>query len=120
MSDTLSTDEVKKLRRLLVSLQLVQNELPLAQLVPLLAVATEPGLSVNDLAERTSTPQQTASRHAAILLGRYESVSAPALKAPLIAQGVSTEDPRRRTLSLPSQGAELLRSILRGTEGESL
>lgn len=118
MPDNLSASELVELRRLLSALQLTQNDLPLAQLVALLTVAAEPGLSVNDLADRTNTPQQTASRHAAILLGRYESVASPAIKAPLIAQGVSEDDPRRRALTLTLQGKQLLKSLLGRLKGD--
>jgi DNA-binding MarR family transcriptional regulator len=91
------------------------EELTLPLALTLLAVAREPGLSVNQLAERIGAPQQTASRYAAILQGRYES-SGAALNladAPLLVLEVSADDPRKRALFLTRQGQKRLASILR-------
>lgn len=85
----------------------VQAELSLPQLVSLLTIAAEPGLSVNDLADRTGLPQQTASRYVAILLGRYETPGQSPLH-PLISQAVSEDDPRKRALFLTAAGEDLV------------
>lgn len=89
----------------------VQAELSLPQLVALLTIAVEPGLSVNDLADRIGLPQQTASRYVAILLGRYETPG-QSPPHPLISQGVSEDDPRKRALFLTGLGENLVRRLL--------
>ena len=47
------------------ALRPLQADLSLSQLLALIAIAVEPGLSVNELADRLNIPQQTASRHVA-------------------------------------------------------
>ncbi len=89
----------------------LQSELNLPQLVALLSVAIEPGLSVNDLADRVAVPQQTASRYVAVLLGRYESASGQGPRHALISQGVNDEDPRKRALFLTEYGAEMITRV---------
>lgn len=93
------------------ALMAVQSELSLPQLVALLTIALEPGLSVNDLADRIGLPQQTASRYVAVLLGRYETPGQSPLH-PLISQAVSEDDPRKRALFLTAAGQALVRRLL--------
>lgn len=115
-----SEDEKAIVGRMAHALADMQGELGLPQLVALLAIASHPGMSVNDLGEQIRVPQQTASRLAAILLGRYETASA-APRQPLISQGVNEEDPRKRTLELTPAGDQLVRRLLNLThnsEGE--
>lgn len=109
-----------KLEKLLKSLEPAQQELSLPQLLALGRIAVEPGLSVNELAERLNCPQQTASRHVAALLGRYQTLpldSEPqtrsALEA-LIVQEISQVDPRRRALFISQHGQALLQNMLSG------
>lgn len=90
------------------ALRNIQRELGLGQAVALLTIAAEPGLSVNDLADRLELPQQTASRYAAILLGRYEAAGAAGPSEALISQEVSVDDPRRRALFLTPEGEALI------------
>lgn len=97
----------------------VQAELSLSQFLALCRVAIEPGLSVNDLAERMRCPQQTASRHVAALLGRYETYGdadgdsgGRSKFDPLIAQEISQNDPRKRALFVSNQGRILLKKIV--------
>jgi DNA-binding MarR family transcriptional regulator len=97
------------------ALMAVQSELSLPQVVALLTVAIEPGLSVNDLAERIGVPQQTASRYASILLGRYEPANGQMPAQPLISQSVNDEDPRRRALHLTEDGRRVVQRLLPGT-----
>ena len=86
-------------------LQAVPERLGLGPLTALVAVASRPGLSVNDLAASLGVPQQTASRHVATLLGRSGK------SAPLIEQRISVEDPRRRALVVTAAGREILDSL---------
>ncbi len=102
-----------RLTQLVDILQAVDGlSLPLA--LTLAAIAREPGLSVNDLADRLDFPQQSASRYTAILLGRYESPSAAqdTFKTPFISLEVSPTDPRKWALFLTQHGTKRLASIL--------
>jgi DNA-binding MarR family transcriptional regulator len=89
--------------------------LSLEVLTALLTIALEPGLSVNELADRLNVPQQTASRHAAVLLGRYQDVHATdgqRPKWPLVVQEVHANDPRRRAMFLTERGNEFVETLL--------
>lgn len=108
MKETFTEGQAAHLAALRASLAEVQDLLSLPQLVALLCVGIEPGLSVNELAERMGIPQQTASRYASVLLGRYDSPSSTTLKEPLLVQGVSQRDPRSRTLHLTDAGRDVL------------
>jgi DNA-binding MarR family transcriptional regulator len=109
-----------KLAGLASALRLLQSEIGLPQLLALLAIAQEPGLSVGELADRLGLPQQTASRHVAILAGRYQGMFGPtedenparARLEPLIAQEISGSDPRRRALYISMQGRALLEDMV--------
>lgn len=105
-------EQLDAVRNLLRSLQPDLN-LPLS--LVLLSVALEPGLSVNELAERLNMPQQTASRHVAILLGRYEVPGNDNFsRQPLLELEVSTQDTRRRAVFLTLQGTKRVSRILSG------
>ena len=107
----LAKEDIERLSLLRLSLGKLQDAISLPQLVALLCIGVEPGLSVNDLAERMGIPQQTASRYASVLLGRYDAPAASATgqpKEPLITQGVSERDPRSRTLHLTPAGQQVL------------
>lgn len=112
MNSNFDMAEAQWLEAMQAALASVQAELSLPQLIALLAIANQPGISVNDLAERTSASQQTTSRYVSVLTGRYEALSGRGPGQPLIAQGVSDEDPRKRALYLTDAGAELVRRIL--------
>jgi DNA-binding MarR family transcriptional regulator len=87
------------------------SDLSLPLLMTLVAVAREPGLSVNELAERVQVPQQTASRYVGILQGRYQmpAGSENSFAAdPLLSLQVSGNDPRRRALFLTRRGKQRL------------
>ena len=101
-------DHLIALRDALASLH---DQLSLPQLTCLLAVAAEPGLSVNQLAERTGLPQATASRHVSTLMGRYQEIDQE-VTTPLITQQISSDNPRRRSLHLTPSGRSLLEVIL--------
>lgn len=90
-----------------------QATLSLSQVLALTEVAQTPGLSVNELAERLGLPQQTVSRHVAILLGRYQTTSeaGPTNMTAFIRQEISTSDPRRRALFLSGDGLALLKLL---------
>jgi DNA-binding MarR family transcriptional regulator len=107
-----------KLASLASALAAVQDELTLPQLLTLITIATEPGLSVNELADRLSVPQQTASRYVATLAGRYQRLFGSSDQdgdrsslPPLVTQEISQSDPRRRALFISKQGGALLTSI---------
>lgn len=101
----------ERLAPLAAIVSIFPRALTLPQLSALIAVAAEPGLSVNDLAARIEVPQQSASRYAAVLLGRYE-LPGEAPPIPLLEQRVSEADPRKRALYLTEEGETLLASIL--------
>lgn len=97
--------------------------LKLDLLVNLLTIAAEPGLSVNELADKTDTPQASASRYVSVLAGRYQGdTSEPMI--PLVAQEIRADDPRRRALFLTPEGHQAVMSIINaggpiaGTDGE--
>jgi DNA-binding MarR family transcriptional regulator len=94
------------------ALRSVQEALGLPQLVCLLTIALEPGLSVNELAERTGYPQQSASRYAALLLGRYENPVGQNISSPLIEQTINPSDPRKRSLHLTRSGEAFIVTLL--------
>lgn len=98
-------------------LQGVQDILSLPQLVTLLTIAAEPGLSINELAEKVSVPQQTASRYVAVLLGRYQNLTADKPIMPLIDHAPNLEDPRRRALYLNEEGTKIVTTFLLAREG---
>ena len=95
-------------------LRSLEPDLNLGLALTLVSVAREPGISVNELADRIDVPQQTASRYAAILQGRYElpggdlSIFA---RNPLLSLEVSAQDPRRRALFLTPHGRKRLERI---------
>jgi DNA-binding MarR family transcriptional regulator len=105
-----------KLAGLASALHLLPAEIGLPQLLALLTIASEPGLSVNELADRLRMPQQTASRHVAVLAGRYQGMfgamasedAGRSKLEPLITQEISQSDPRRRALIISTQGRALL------------
>lgn len=111
MSMNFENDHYERLSGLRNALLEVQNALSLAQLVALVTIAMEPGLSVNDLAERLKIPQQSASRYVAALAGRYQSVLAESSLAPLIVQTINEGDPRKRALFLTPAGRQLMSVI---------
>jgi len=110
----------RKLEALTIGLRQVQFDWSLPQLIALLQIALEPGLSVNELADRIGVSQQTASRYVAALLGRYQDVTnaAEAVRGdrskldPLINQTISQVDPRRRALFISGDGQALLKRVL--------
>lgn len=108
-------EDTKRLERLSRALKPVQETLALPTLLALIEIGKSPGMSVNELAERIGSPQQTASRHAAILLGRYQTSTATNAPRPmpLIAQEVKADDPRSRALFLTTDGKALIRTLLK-------
>ena len=105
----------RHLDTLIEAVSSIDEDLSLPLLRTLLTVARHPALSVNELAEKMGVPQQTASRYVAILQGRYETLGKSDMafaKAPLIALDVSSEDPRKRALSLTPDGYGRLGAII--------
>jgi len=103
-STGLSEADRNKLQAFYLALGVVGDELSLPVLRALLAIAIRPGLSVNELADDLGVPQQSASRYASILLGRYESPVAKGTQS-LITQEVNPNEPRKRALYLTATGS---------------
>jgi DNA-binding MarR family transcriptional regulator len=112
MRSALSTKEMTRLAALSEALSTWQSVLSLPQVLALIVIGTTPGLSVNELAERLGQPQQTVSRHVAVLLGRYQtSETVEASVTQFIRQEISATDPRRRALFLTDDGLALLKAL---------
>lgn len=115
-------EEVQRIRALAQALGSVEQELTLPQVIALLAIASRPGLSVNDLADAMGMPQQTASRHVASLVGRHHHVSKKlgflsfeleySFRRHLVVQEVNQADPRRRALYLSTLGRQVVDKLL--------
>jgi len=85
--------------------------------VALLTLAIEPGLSVNELADRTKTTQQSTSRYVSILMGRYDTdLFTSTSMQPLVAQEINAEDPRKRALFLTEAGWQFVASLFDASE----
>jgi DNA-binding MarR family transcriptional regulator len=107
--------DVHRLDAVLRALRSVGGDLSLPLLMTLVAIAREPGLSINDLVDRIQVPQQTASRYVAILQGRYKIPGGAENtfgNGPLVSLQVSIDDPRRRALFLTSHGKRRLVRVL--------
>jgi DNA-binding MarR family transcriptional regulator len=109
----LTPDDCNQLLRLREALAPMQGTVSLPVLIAVLTIATDPGISVNELGEKMGTPQQTASRHVAMLTGRYEVPGQVAESfEPLVAQEIHPEDPRKRALFLTDAGRKFIKSLL--------
>ncbi|WGJ13640.1 helix-turn-helix domain-containing protein [Methylocapsa sp. D3K7] len=95
------------------ALKEVEQTLGLPLYLTLLAIAQEPGLSINELAERIDVPQQTASRYVASLQGRYDSPGREIGPVPLVRMDISQADPRSRSLHLTPVGSKRLDRLLK-------
>ncbi|WP_374189475.1 MarR family transcriptional regulator [Rhizobium rhizogenes] len=97
------------------------DEFSLPVLRALVTIAIQPGLSINELAERLGVPQQSASRYAAVLLGRYSSQMSQGTGIALVAQAVNPDEPRKRSLYLTPAGLDRIQRISNGmtARGES-
>jgi DNA-binding MarR family transcriptional regulator len=98
--------------RLLRALLPVEQNLGLPLLLALAAVAREPGLSVNDLADRLAAPQQSASRYIGALQGRYSTPGRDVGPVPLLTIEINPMDPRKRALRLTTAGEATLSRVL--------
>lgn len=104
-----------KLDSVILALSRVEGDLSVPLLVSLVAIARHPGISVNELASLTDTPQQSASRYVAILQGRYEMPAQPngALsRGALISLEINADDPRKRALYLTPRGRDRVKRFL--------
>jgi DNA-binding MarR family transcriptional regulator len=109
--------KIERLDALLKVLQTIERDIGAPLLVALVSIAREPGLSISELADRIGAPQQTASRYAAILQGRYQQPPGSAedfAAHPLIAFEVSNDDPRSRALYLTTKGKSLIDKVIEG------
>ena len=108
-----SISETAKVRLLQLQGGLSAAEgLSLANLVCLIAIGLEPGISVNELAERTGYPQQSVSRYVGTLLGRYQEDDQEHSFFPLIEQSINKDDPRKRALQTTLEGEGILRRLV--------
>jgi DNA-binding MarR family transcriptional regulator len=105
-----SPQESSRLEAVLEALQPWQSTISLPQTLALIVIARQPGLSVNELAEKLDQPQQTVSRHVAILLGRYQTSEMIEPRA-FIRQEINVNDPRSRALFLSQDGHALLKAL---------
>ncbi len=103
---------VEGIEKLAAVLAAVPVNLGLPQLQAILAVGACPGLSVNELAERLTVPQQTASRYVAQLMGRYQDLGDSGMPDPIVEQRVSLIDPRKRALFLTSYGRSMIAKLV--------
>jgi len=104
-----------RLNSVFSALQSIEHDLSLPLMLTIVAIAREPGLSINDLADRVGVPQQTASRYVSILQGRYQSASGSETKfarRPFVSWEVGSGDPRRRALFLTSSALAWLETLL--------
>ncbi len=111
-----SPDDLSRLKRLERVLKTVSQDLNLPQVVCLLIIGANPGLSVNALSESSGYPQQSTSRHISILLGRYQIDPETPPIEPLITQGVNAEDPKKRALFLTDRGRRILRDLISASD----
>ncbi len=111
--------ELNRLAMIRKALGASRPDLTLGQLISLLVIALEPGLSVNDLAARVPVPQQSASRNVAVLLGRYASPIPGEPCEALISQEINPLDPRKRALFLTETGKALARSIASESDSDA-
>ena len=105
-----SPQEFSRLEAVLAALKPWQSMISLSQALALIVIASHPGLSVNELAEKLEQPQQTVSRHVAILLGRYQQSETIEPRA-FIRQEINVNDPRSRALFLSHDGHALLKAL---------
>ncbi len=110
-----SRNELQRLGAVGDALRSYQAQITLPQVLALIEIGLNPGMSVNDLAEKLSVPQQTVSRHVAILLGRYQTLSengAVSEDPPVfVRQEISSTDPRKRALFLSEEGLAFLKML---------
>lgn len=107
----LSDDEIRSLKALRNVLSHVGDRMTLQTLAALVTVAVKPGLSVNELSEEINVPQQSGSRYASILLGRYKDVLSERQRAPLVEQTVNDKEPQKRSLYLNDDGKNAVKRI---------
>lgn len=108
MGTNLDQDYNDSLEALRVELASLQGHMSLHHLVTIMTIHLSPGMSVNELADTTAVPQQTASRTIATLMGRYQTESDQITAAPLVEQRVSATNPRSRAVYLTHEGQELI------------
>lgn len=111
MKTDFTASETSRLDTIFKAFSKYQAEISLPQALALIAIARNPGLSVNELAERLDQPQQTVSRHVAVLLGRYQ-ISETVVPRAFIRQEVNAKDPRSRALFLSPEGQSLLKTLV--------
>lgn len=111
MKADFTVSEASRLDAIFEGLKKWQATISLPQVLALIVIARNPGLSVNELAELLDQPQQTVSRHVSVLLGRYQT-SETSEPPSFIRQEISVSDSRSRALFLSRDGHSLLKSLL--------
>lgn len=110
-----TVSEASRLDAIFKAFSKCQAEISLLQVLALIVIARNPGLSVNELAERLDQPQQTVSRHVSVLLGRYQ-MSETVVPRAFIRQEINANDPRSRALFLSPDGQSLLKAVVADTK----
>lgn len=113
VADGTGDAQLGDLKRLRAALANVADDITLPQLLTLVTVALEPGLSINELAASIDTPQQSASRYASTLLGRYADALNGQAREPLLEQKISLSDPRKRALFLTEAGRKIVSELVK-------
>jgi len=111
MKADFTASEASRLDAIFKALTKWQAEISLPQALALIVIAKNPGLSVNELAEKLDQPQQTVSRHVSVLLGRYQTSESIVPRA-FIRQEINVNDPRSRALFLVPDGQSFLKALV--------
>jgi DNA-binding MarR family transcriptional regulator len=111
MKADFTVSEASRLDAIFKALTKWQAEISLPQALALIVIAKNPGLSVNELAEKLDQPQQTVSRHVSVLLGRYQTSETIVPRA-FIRQEINVNDPRSRALFLAPDGQSFLKALV--------
>jgi len=120
-------DKREDISRIATALKTINASLGISELTALLAIAANPGLSVNEMAAELAVPQQTASRHIRNLADRQKGITAgtffelrygPA-RDPLVVQEINPMEPRRRALYLTTVGHDVVEALLTALSSQS-
>lgn len=102
---------IRKCLRVMEEFKKLDPEMPLQQMITLIEVAlsTEDGITVSDLAVRVGNSQSSASRHVAIL-GDYGRRNTPALQ--VVKATVNPMDRRSQTVKLTPKGQRVIDQLV--------
>jgi DNA-binding MarR family transcriptional regulator len=105
-------EDERLIRSFMQSLGVIGDDLSLPAVRAFLLIAIEPGLSVSQLADRLSLPQQSVSRYVGLLMGRYLNTPTESHARALVSQGISQVDPRKRSLELTELGRKRVAKLI--------